>query len=93
MRASQRFNPFYVLAMLFGIAFTITACTYGLMMLRAIRAEGLPQEGQPGYGLLDLLSQHGTAILATELAGLAVFTLASITLDHFRGRRDCPPRN
>jgi hypothetical protein len=92
MRACQRFNPFYLLAMLFGISFTITACAYGLMMLRAIRAEGLPQEGQSGFGLMDLLSQHGTAILATELAGLAVFTLAAIYLDHRRGRREIARR-
>ncbi len=92
MRASQRFNPFYLLAMLFGIAFTITACAYGLMMLRSIRAEGLPQEGHPGYGLMELLRQHGTAILGVELVGLAVFTLAAIYLDHHRGRREIARR-
>jgi len=85
-------NPFYLLAMLFGIAFTITACAYGLLMLRSIRAEGLPQEGQPGFGLMDLLRQHGTAILATELAALAVFALAAIYLDHVRGRREIARR-
>jgi hypothetical protein len=91
MRATQRFNPFYLLAMLFGVAFTITACAYGLMMLRANRAEGSPQEGQPGFGLLDLLRQHGTAILVTELAGLAIFSVAAIYLDHCRGRHEAKP--
>jgi hypothetical protein len=92
MRATQRFNPFYLLAMLFGVAFTITACAYGVMMLRANRADGLPQEGQPGFGLMDLLSQHGTAILVAGLAGLAVFSLAAIYLDHRRGRREIARR-
>jgi hypothetical protein len=92
MRPTQRFNPFYLLAMLFGIAFTITACAYGLMMLRANRGEGLPQEGQPGFGLLDLLSRHGTAILVAELAGLAIFSVAAIYLDHCRGRREIARR-
>jgi hypothetical protein len=86
-----QFNPFYLLAMLFGVAFTVTACAYGLMMLRANRAEGLPQEGQPGFGLLDLLSRHGTAILVAELLGLAVFSVAAIYLDHYRGRREAKP--
>src|ERR1700730_6316054 len=93
MRASQRFNPFYLLAVLFGIAFTITACAYGLMMLRSIRAEGLPQEGQPGFGLMDLLSQHGTAILAVGVAALAIFTWAAIYLDHRRGRSEIARRD
>jgi hypothetical protein len=91
MRSRQRFNPFYLLAMLFGVAFTITACAYGVMMLRANRAEGLPQEGQPGFGLMDLLSRHGTTILVAELAALAVCSVAAIYVDHCRGRREAKP--
>jgi hypothetical protein len=61
-KTKQSFNPFYLLAMLFGIVFTITACAFGLMMLRSIRPEGLPQAGDPGFGLMDLLSQHGHTV-------------------------------
>lgn len=92
-RTGQRFNPFYILAMIFGVAFTITACAYGLMMLKSIRPEGLPREGQPGAGLMDLLRQQGTAILAIELAGLAVFSIAAIYLDHIRGQRQIARRD
>jgi hypothetical protein len=91
-KSKQTFNPFYFLAMLFGIAFTITACAYGVMMLKSIRPEGLPRPGQPGSGLMDLLSQHGIAILAVELAGLAIFSIAAIWLDHVRGRREVTRR-
>ena len=87
-KSKQSFNPFYFLAMLFGIAFTITACAYGVMMLKSIRPEGLPRPGQPGSGLMDLLSQRGIAILAVELTGLAIFSIAAIWLDHVRGRRE-----
>jgi len=80
-------NLFYALAMLLGIAFSLTACSYGVMMLHANRGEGLPQPGQPGHALTDLLDRHGTAILAGELAGLALFTVAAIWLDQSRGRR------
>jgi hypothetical protein len=91
-KSKQPFNPFYLLAILFGIAFTITACAYGLMMLKSIRPEGLPRAGQSGAGLMDLLSQHGAAILLIELGGLAIFSVAAISLDHVRGRRESARR-
>jgi hypothetical protein len=91
-KSTQPFNPFYFLAMLFGIAFTITACAYGLMMLKSIRPDGLPRPGQPGSGLMDSLSKHGVAILAVEIAGLAIFSIAAIWLDHCRGRREVTRR-
>jgi hypothetical protein len=87
-KSKQPFNPFYFLAMMFGIAFTITACAYGLMMLKSIRPDGLPRPGQPGSGLMDFLSHRGVAILAVEIAGLAIFSIAAIWLDHCRGRRE-----
>jgi hypothetical protein len=92
-KPKKPFNPFYLLAMVFGIAFTITACAFGVMMLKSIRPEGLPEAGAPGHGLMDLLGRHGTAILMVELAGLAVFTLPAIYLDHLRGRREVARRD
>jgi hypothetical protein len=91
-KSKQPFNLFYFLAMMFGIAFTITACAFGLMMLKSIRPDGLPRPGQPGSGLMDLLSQHGVAILAVEVSGLAILSLAAIWLDHVRGRREVSRR-
>jgi hypothetical protein len=80
-------NPFYLLAMLFGVVFTLTACAYGVMMVHANRVEGLPDRGQPGFDLMDLLNKRGAAILCVEIAGLAVFGIAAIYLDHVRGQR------
>jgi hypothetical protein len=91
-KSKQPFNPLYFLAMLFGITFTITACAFGVMMLKSIRPEGLPRPGQAGSGLMDLLSQHGVAILAVEVSGLAIFSIAAIYLDHLRGRREVSRR-
>jgi hypothetical protein len=91
-KSKQPFNPFYFLAILFGIAFTITACAFGVMMLKSIRPEGLPHPGQAGSGLMDLLSQRGVAILAVEVCGLAIFSIAAIYLDHLRGRREVSRR-
>ena len=33
----SRTNPFYVLLVIFGIAFSLTACAYGVMAFRAVR--------------------------------------------------------
>ncbi len=81
-KLKTNFNPFYLLAMIVGIGFTITACAYGLMMVRAIHSEGLPQRGEAGFDLMDLLNKRGTLILCVELGALAVASVAAIYLDH-----------
>ena len=73
--------------MLFGVLFTLTACAYGVMMLHDISGQGLPQRGEAGFDLTNLLNKKGTAILGVELAGLAIFSIAAIYLDHLRGQR------
>ncbi len=80
-------NPFYLLAMLLGVAFTLTACAFGLLLLRSQRPEGLPAQGQSGYELMELLNHHGVTIMLVELVGLGIFTVAAIWLDHVRGEK------
>jgi len=36
-KKKSRTNPFYVLLVIFGIAFSLTACAYGVMAFRAVR--------------------------------------------------------
>ena len=90
-RAKQPINPFYVLTAVAGVIFTITACGYGLLMLRANRAamatgsESLAADG--AHPLLSVLDQHGILILAVEVGILAVASVAAIALDHYRGKR------
>jgi hypothetical protein len=81
-------NPFYLLAIFFGLAFTITACGFGVLMVKSIHAGALPSAGQPGFALMDLLDRHGMAILIGELVALAVVTVGAIRLDHVRDRRE-----
>jgi hypothetical protein len=86
-------NWFYALAMLFGLAFTLTACSFGVLILHANRPAGSAGVGPSGERLLNLLDQHGTAILVCELVGLAIFTVAAIRVDHVRGMRDFAERS
>ena len=85
-------NPFYALAMLAGLMFTVTACADVVLMMKTNRAGTSPQPGEPGFNLLDLLDRHGTEILAGELAGLGICTVAAIRLDHVRDRREFAAR-
>lgn len=89
MSIKQQFrNPFYAVAMLLGLLFTITACADVVLMMKANRAGAMPHRGDPGYALMDLLDRHGTAILVGELSGLGLCTIAAIRLDHVRERRE-----
>ena len=74
--------------MLFGLAFTLTACALGVLMVRSNRDVAPPKPGESGYTLLNLLDRHGLAILAAELVGLAIFAVGAIRIDHVRGRRE-----
>lgn len=86
-------NPFYALALVIGLLFTLTACADGVLMLRANRAGAMPKQGEPGYELMELLDRHGTEIFVGELAALGVCTLAAIRLDHVRDRREFARRD
>jgi hypothetical protein len=88
-KSKEPINPFYVLSMLFGGAFTVTACAFGLLMLRSTRSGSA---GVIEHPLLILMQQHGMAILAIKLLLLAIVAVGAITLDHLRGRREIARR-
>ncbi len=47
-KKKSRSNPFYLLLVIFGIAFSLTACAYGVMAFRAVRGAdvlGLKEQG------------------------------------------------
>ena len=80
-----RTNPFYALLGIVGFAFTITASSYCLSVLRGIRPAAA-QEGA-AHPLETLMDRHGTALLAGQLAVLAVATFGAVAFDHFDGIR------
>lgn len=69
----QKTNPFYVLLVLVGITFSVTACSYLVLMLRD--SEGVRTAPT---GLLGFLDRHGLVVMGTEIAILAFATLAAI---------------
>lgn len=80
-------NPFYVLLVLAGVAFFVTACAYGTMALREFRAPA-GDAAATESGLLTILDRHGAATLGVEIAVLAVTTFAAMAYDEYLGRQE-----
>jgi hypothetical protein len=85
-RRSEPVNPFYVLLIVVGTAFTLTACAYGLMMFKATQPVGRVDLGPPD-GLLGWLHVYGATMLTGELIVLGVATVGAILLDDRRIKR------
>lgn len=81
-------NPFYVLLVAAGIAFTLTAASYFVMTLQAERAATADVEFERREeGLAGFLRRHGAWLMAAELAALAVFCAAAMFSDDYWTRR------
>ena len=78
MPATKPTNPFYVALLPVGVFFAVTACAYVVMTMR-----GLDPQQPETTGLIGILARHGTAILTSELALLAVLTVAAIASDDY----------
>jgi hypothetical protein len=88
-KKKQRVNPFYVLLVLAGVAFAITACAYGVMAVKQMHASDLALPGQttelsrppadPGF--IHFMEQHGNRLMVVELAVLGLMTMAAIGTD------------
>lgn len=87
----RRTNPFYVLLILAGVAFAITACGYGMMALREMRADPFAAVTQ-GEGSREMplspsfvkfFDQYGVRLMVWELALLGVATFAAIGTDRY----------
>ena len=84
--ARRRRNPFYALLGVVGVAFTLTAVSSCLTVLRSVRPETATTRGT--HPLDRLLDRHGTAILAGELVVLAIATIGAVAVDHVNGERE-----
>lgn len=79
-----RANPFYAILGGVGFLFVLTASSYCVSVLRGIRPAS---RATAPHALERLMDRHGTALLAGQLAVLAIATVGAVTLDHFEGER------
>ena len=90
-RQKHPFNPFYAVLIVVGVAFTITACAYALLMVRAtqpVSSDSADFSSSLGEsGLMKLLDKRGMEILGVEVLLLALATVGAIGLDQYRDRR------
>jgi hypothetical protein len=76
-------NPFYVLILVVGTVFAVSACAYGVLAVRTLHAVSSDDSLVRAQPLRDVqwLQEHGDALLVVELAILAVLTFAAIGTD------------
>jgi hypothetical protein len=81
---SARTNPFYVLLLVLGIVFAITACAYGVVAVKMSTAQGASRSA--GEWLVKVMNEHGLWLLVGELTLLALATFAAIGTDDYWNR-------
>jgi hypothetical protein len=95
-KQKEPFNPFYALLVIAGVAFTLTACAYALLMVRATRpdssvAAGSTSPVEEESALMRLLDERGMEIMGVEVLILGLATVGAIGLDQWRGNREARP--
>ncbi len=78
-------NPIFVLLVLAGIAFLVTALAYGVMMVRTSRPVAGSVESNPA--LMQFMQTRGNQLILIELAVLGVLTVVAIGSDGYWERR------
>lgn len=84
-RPPKVFNPFYLLLLLAGGIFAVTACAYAVLMVRGI--DPALQNPAQQSALLRFMHENGFQALMVELAVLAVATIGAIGTDDYWARR------
>jgi hypothetical protein len=88
MARKKPVNPFYVLLVVVGAAFAVTACAYGVTAMRALRPSRTAADAPPqSSSLTEFMDEHGEQLLVGELLLLAVATVGAISTDGYWMRR------
>lgn len=80
----KRVNPFYVVLVLAGVAFVVTACAYGVMAVKQMHVSYVSiEQAQADASFVGFMDEHGATVMLIELAILGVATFAAIGTDRF----------
>lgn len=80
-------NPFYILLMVVGAVFALTASAYFVMALRMKTPDVASLDSAAPLTLVTFLDRYGIKLMLWELAALAIATFAAIGTDNFWIRR------
>jgi hypothetical protein len=64
-----------------SLVFTITACAYGMMTVRAMHPDQAVMDADDNHVLTRILDRYGAQVLLGELAVLAVLVAAAIGME------------
>jgi hypothetical protein len=78
-------NPFYLVLIVAGVLFALTAFAYFTMALRQVRSTD-----ELSVGLMSWLDRHGLKALIFELLVLAIATFGAMGTDEYWRRRAEP---
>lgn len=81
MAQKKATNPFYVLLVIVGVVFGLTACAYGVMTVKMGTAAGIAENANSP--VIRFLNEHGLTLLAVEIGLLALTTFAAIGTDSY----------
>ena len=93
-RSRKSANPFYVLLIIAGLSFAMTATAYVVMAFRdshsreeAIATDASAAATSDEHPLMVWMRHHGDAALLTELGVLAICTVGAIGTDSYWQRQ------
>lgn len=85
MAATEPHNPLYLLLLLIGVVFVVTALAYAIIPVLEQKAVDAGQPPPPSE-FRDALRRDGWRWLLWEVAALIVVGIASMMLDRYRSR-------
>lgn len=84
---SKPTNPFYVVLLIAGVFFVVTACSYLVMTIKGRDASLGAREDPSSKRFVEIVERYGFAALMVELGVLAGATFAAIATDEYATRR------
>lgn len=85
-RPRRPFNPFYLLLMMVGTAFCLTACAFGVMTVRGLQPLAGAAESASSQLFMHWLDQYGFRLMLIELGILGLCTVGAMTTDTYWSR-------
>jgi hypothetical protein len=80
-------NPFYIVLLIAGVMFAVTACSYVVMTINARDVSRGGREDPSSKRFVEIVDRYGFAALMIELGVLAGATFGAIATDEHWTRR------